>query len=387
MKVHALVVLVHFLFAVGESTDRPPELFSETQSQPRFPTMSGPSIDNDAFFQDIPPLPAGWDWKRCKSMQPAEWNALPDAQQSLIRAYQNARLDEWHNIRGADEAAAYRLFELDLRRMGFLARMAEITAEGAAPAAAGGEHGDYLTPDELAVIERFGLPREQVGTPLFEIAEVMHRRNCEYWGFMTFRMWGYGSAAEQVRWDEFLRRWREMVNDRMGRLVMEGIKSTGLQEEDEDFEARFKEMYERAISGGILPRWQLLVAQHETLSGLGPQDVRADFREMLKLDEEEDESIPNRVPVGVDAGLCLMVDEGVVSSLLDEREGRRPYIIGVLSDIDDEEIPDDAEALHFKIALESVVDLWRQIQVQCVNVLLPPEGKIYISPGVFEDDD
>jgi hypothetical protein len=122
------------------------------------------------------------------------------------------------------------------------------------------------------------------------------------------------------------------------------------------------------------------------MSGMGPQDVRCIFREMLKLDDEEDESLPNRVTVGVDPGLCLMVDEGVVSSLLDEREGRRPYIIGVLSDIDEEEVTDEAEAVHFKIALESVVDLWCQIQVQDFKTLVPPKGKIYISPGVFEDD-
>ncbi len=198
----------------------------------------------------------------------------------------------------------------------------------------------------------------------------MHRQECEYWGFMTFRVWGYGSAAGRLaRWDEFWRRWGRMMNDQLGRLVMDGINSTGLQAGDERFEARFKEMYEAAMAGGM-----------------GPQEARAVFREMLKLDEEEDESMPNRVPVGVDARLCLMVDEGVVSSLLDEREGSRPYIIGVLSDIDDEEITDEAEAVHFKLSLESVVDLWRQIQVQYVNALVPPEGKIYISPGVFEDD-
>jgi hypothetical protein len=95
-----------------------------------------------------------------------------------------------------------------------------------------------------------------------------------------------------------------------------------------------------------------------------------------------------------------MVDEGVVSSLLDQREGKRPYIIGVLSDLDldddsdedyddDDEIPEDPEVVQFKIALDSVVDLWRQIQVQDVKdmELVSPEGKIYVSPGVFEDDD
>lgn len=275
-----------------------------------------------------------------------------------------------------------------LRPPGHVPSTPETTAEKSpldiAPAA------EDLTLDERAVVERFGLPIEQVGTPLFEIAEVMYRSKSEYWGFMVFRTCGYGSAAGQARWDEFWRRWVNMVNDRLGRLVMDGIYSTGLREDDEGFEARFQEMYGAAMAGGILPRFRLEVNDHEAMSGWGPQEVRGVFREMLKMDEEEegDDSKPNRVPVGVDWDLCLMVDEGVVSSLLDEREGRRPYIIGVLSDINDKEIGNGIEALHFKIALESVVDLWRQVQVQHPNDLMQgSEGKIYISPGVFEDDD
>jgi hypothetical protein len=122
------------------------------------------------------------------------------------------------------------------------------------------------------------------------------------------------------------------------------------------------------------------------IEGSDFEDKHGQWHEMLKLDEEEDESLPNRVPVGVDPSLCLMEDEGVVSSQLDEREGRRPYIIGSLSDIDEAEIPDKAEAVHFKIALEFIVNLWRQIQVQNFYDLMPPDGKIYISPGTFEDD-
>ncbi|KAG7291126.1 hypothetical protein NEMBOFW57_001136 [Staphylotrichum longicolle] len=210
----------------------------------------------------------------------------------------------------------------------------------------------------------------------------MHRQECEYWGFVTFR----GSAAP--RWDEFMGRWHEMMKGRLERLILDGIKNTGLQETDEGAKARFQDLYAAAVAGGIMSRWQLIVRDHADMNGKGPQEVRDIFRVMLKLDEEEDESLPNRVPLGVDPGLCLMVGEGVVSSLLDEREGRRPYIIGVLSDIDEADIPDEAEAVHvhFKIALGSVVDLWCQIQVQNVYDLVPPEGTIYISPGVFEDD-
>ncbi|KAL2126268.1 hypothetical protein VTI74DRAFT_1295 [Chaetomium olivicolor] len=324
--------------------------------------MSGPSLYNDAFFYDLPPLPEGWDWNRVMSAEPAELCALPDDQQSLIRAHREARVAQWRGICGADDAAAHRRSQMTLRTL----------------------ERDELTPDELAVVERFGLPREQVGTPLFEIAEVMHRQECEYWGFVTFRVHGYGSAAP--RWDEFMRRWHKMMNDRLGRLILDGIKNTGLRETDEGAEAHFQDLYAAAAAGGIMSRWQLMVREHEEINGIGPQEVRTIFREMLKLDEEEDESLPNRVPIGVDPGLCLIADEGVVSSLLDEREGRKPYIVGVLSDIYEAEIPDEAEAVHFKIALESVVDLWRQIQVRNVYDLVPPEGKIYISPGVFEDD-
>lgn len=351
-------------------------------------TMSGPSIDNDAMFVDLRPLPDGWDWKRYKSLQPGEWDAVPDAQKSLIQAHTEARNADWRNMCGADQAARHRRWSLAMRSLrphGHIPSTSE-TAEEKSPLDITPAAED-LTPDERAVMERFGLPLEQVGTPLFEIAEVMYRSKSEYWGFVAFRMCGYGSAAGQARWDEFWRRWGRMVNDRIGSLVVDGILSTGLQEYDEGFEARFQEMHDAAIAGGIPPLFRLEVSDHEGMSGWGPQEARGMFRDMMKLDEEEDESIPNRVPVGVDDELCLMVDEGVVSSLLDEREGRRPYVIGVLSDINDEEIPDEVEAVHFKIALESVVDLWRQIQVQHISTLVPPEGKIYISPGVFEDDD
>ncbi|RYP53984.1 hypothetical protein DL768_001134 [Monosporascus sp. mg162] len=320
--------------------------------------MSKPSIDNDDFFQDIPPLPASWGWKRCKSVQDAELNALPETQQSLIHPYRAACLARWRDIRGAGDAATYRRFQMDLRRGRLIPSNPRTTSTAEAPpvAAGGGEqHGNHhLTPDELAIVERFGMPREQVGTPLFEIAEVIYRQQCEYWGFMAFRVWVYGSGAgaagqgqqaEATRWDEFWRRWGKMMNDRLGRLVMDGIWSTGLvlQDGDEGAEARFRDMYEAAMAGGILARWRLVLKEYEAMSGMGPQDVRGVFREMLKLDEEDDESMPNRVPVGVDAGLCLMVDGDVVSSLLDE--GRRPYIIRVLSDIDDDEITDEAEAV------------------------------------------
>ncbi|RKU45107.1 hypothetical protein DL546_002274 [Coniochaeta pulveracea] len=273
-----------------------------------------------------------------------------------------------------------------LKRAGLMPSPPGTTDAERAAAAARDESNDYLTPHELAVVERFNLPREQVGTPLFEIAEVMYRQKCEYWGFITFQTYGYGSGLEKARWDEFWKRWGKMMNNRLGRLVMDGIKNAGVGGEEE---ARFAQMYEVAMASGILPLWHLKVIEHEGMDGMSPHEVRLMFREILKGDEEEvgDDSKPNRVPVGVDAGLCLMVDEGVVNSLLDEREGKRPYIIGVLSDIDDDEVPDEVEAVHFKIALESVVDLWRQISVQHVNVLIPPEGKIYISPGVFDDDD
>lgn len=91
-------------FAVCDSTDGPPKLKLNTPfvTPPR-PTMSGPSIDNDAFFQDLPPLPEGWDWKRCASVQPAEWRAVPEAHQSLIRAHRHARLAQWRAICGADD--------------------------------------------------------------------------------------------------------------------------------------------------------------------------------------------------------------------------------------------------------------------------------------------
>lgn len=382
---------------------------------PAFPIMAGPSIENDAFFHELPPLPEGWDWKRCETAAKMDvWLDLSEEQRALVHAHREARLAQWHAMCGADDAAAHRRRQLELRIVMKLIMPSPpgATAAAATPTAGGVDakdddeeeeyedgdvrkelaklkEEDFHLPEELAVLEHFGIPLWQLGMPLFEIAEVMHRQKCEYWGFTIFRVTEYGSAAAQARWDEFWRRWNGMMKDRLAELVGVGIKSSrvlqDLQETDEGYLARFNEMYVPAMAGGIMRRWSLVLREHEELAGMGAQDVRYVFREMLRLDEEEDESLPNRVPVGVDAGLALMVDESVVSSLLDEGEGRRPYIIGVLSDIDDD-IPEEAEAVHFKIALESVVDLWRQIQVQHVYGLVPPEGKIYISPGVFEDD-
>ncbi|OIW26310.1 hypothetical protein CONLIGDRAFT_646487 [Coniochaeta ligniaria NRRL 30616] len=274
----------------------------------------------------------------------------------------NARRADWLVMRGADETAASRLSQLNLRRVGDSVEAGDSsTAAVGGGGGAGAEADDHLTPEEVAVVEHFGLPREQAGTPreqagtpLFEIAL------------------GYAP----------------LVIDGIVNAEPAGFRAGDDDGDDGGFdEGDFKEKFEAAMAGGILPRWQLMLSEQELLSGMDPQDIRSIFRGMLKLDDEEDESLPNRVPVGVEAGLCLMVDDGVVDSLLDEREGRRPYITGVLSDIDDDEVPDEAVAVHFKIALDSVVDLWRQVQVQDIDVLMPPEGKMYVSPGVFEDAD
>ncbi|KAB5577904.1 hypothetical protein GE09DRAFT_1087737 [Coniochaeta sp. 2T2.1] len=159
------------------------------------------------------------------------------------------------------------------------------------------------------------------------------------------------------------------------------------------------------MEGGIVQKWSLLIFQKEPLEGMKSEGVRDIFREFLKADREialgllAEKNAPDvTVPDGVDADLCFMIDEGVVSSLLDQHPGKRPYIIGILSDLnldfdededddDEEETPDDDELVQFKIALDSVVDLWRQCWVQDVKELVPPVGKIYISPGVWEDDD
>ncbi|KAK3385122.1 hypothetical protein B0H63DRAFT_472404 [Podospora didyma] len=364
--------------------------------------MAGPSIDNDEFFFELPPLPAGWDWARCKRADSdlAAVSGLSSEDQSLVSAYRDARIAQWREKCGAEDAAFHRrqrhvreMMSTDdpetHRRLVHALAMAILPSPPAGtPAAARVWHtdadDDVILPDEVPVIERYVLPRWQVGTPLFEIADVMYRQDCQYWGFTVFQVWGYDSAADQARLEQFMRRWQVMVQDTLIEMVMAGIKNTGLGEGHEGFEEHFKEMYEPAIRGGIVAKWQCILQSHEALSSADSQFVRASFRAMLKLDEEEDEDMPNRAPTGIDAGLCLMVDEGVVNSLLDE--GRRPYIIGVQSDYDDEEITDEHEASHFKIALESVVDLWRQTQVQRVYELMPPEGKIYVSPGVFEND-
>lgn len=358
--------------------------------------MSGPSIDHDLFFNHLPPLPAGWDWKRFKSLSPEEWDEVPDAEKSLILAHVDARRVEWRDICGADDAARERLRQISMRSLresghvpleaGLEAEQGEKNPLDITPAA------EDLTPEERAIVEHYGLPLWQVGTALFEIAEVMYRTKAERWGFMLFRTCGYRSATGQARWEEYWRRVNEMVTERLGQLVAVGISHTGLQEDHEGFEERFQEIYKAAMLGGIPARFQLHGFGHETISDWGPQDVRGLFREMLKdeednEEEEEGDRKPQRVPQGLDVDLCLMVDEGAMSSLLDRREGRRPYVIGVLSDFNDPDVGDDIEAEYFKIALESIIDLPRQLEMQHPRDLYNgSEGKIYISPGVFEDD-
>lgn len=366
--------------------------------------MSGASIDNDDFFTDLdPPLPEGWDWKRIKAvpLNSEEFNALPEGQQFALMAYRQARHARWLEICGADDAAEQRAYNMLLRReMDLTIHPPEVGRAERKAARRAEKARDYLTPEELEVVERYDLPKEQVGTPLFEIAEIMHRQDIDHWGFWAFRLWGYATPEARKRWDEFYTRWSEMMEKRLSRLVMDGMLKAGLKKEDDDFEERFKVMYEERMNQGIVPRWEILIKEHELLEGMGADDVREIFREWQKADKDlaegtiaKEDAPLDSIPPGVDKDLCLMVDEGVVSSLLDE--GKRPYIIGVLSDLDldddsddsDDEIPEDPEVVQFKIALDSVVDLWRQIQVQDVHELVPPEGKIYVSPGVFEDDD
>ncbi|RKU43063.1 hypothetical protein DL546_000541 [Coniochaeta pulveracea] len=351
--------------------------------------MSGPSIDDDAFFKDLPPPPEGWDWMRSKSTSSAEWDALPKELQSRLRDYRNARYNRWVEIRGADDAAAQRAAMLQARRLDLIPRPDGRTRAQQKAARAEEAGRDFLTPDELAVVDRYGLPKEQVGTPLFEIAEVMHRREYE------------------ARWDEFSQKLTAILSETIGRWVMEGMVNTELRKEDEDFERRFKPMYEDRMHGGVVSRWALVDFEREELEGTQAKDLREVFREVLKMTKEVErgeltlEEAKITVPRGINVDLCLMIDEGVVSSLLDQRQDQRPYIIGILSDIsldddedededededDDGETPDDSEVVQFKIALDSLVDLWRQCQVQEVKDLVPPAGKIYISPGVWEDD-
>lgn len=367
----------------------------QSVSQPSTPTMSGPSIDNDIFFAHItPPLPPDWTWPRLKAAlsDQSSFLALPESTRSLLVAHREARDAHFRSIRGADEAARWRRFQIAMRGLrpaGHVRTEEEEEEEEEKNPLNIVSAVEDLSPEEIAVMERFDMPLEQVGTALFEIAEVMHRWDLETWGFMVFRTGGY-AAGQAGRWDEFWTRWVEKVSERLGELVTVGICFTGLQEDDEGFEERFRVMHDAAMAGGIIPRWRLLVYDDEALSGWGPDGARALFRELLRVDEEEEEegsdSKPKRIPVGVDWDLCLMVDDDVMSSLLDE--GRRPYVVGVLSDFNDKEVGDDTEALHFKIALESVVDLWRQVQVQHPGDLMEgSEGKIYISPGVFVDDD
>lgn len=350
---------------------------------------------------------------RYKSTSGAEWDALPEDLQSRLRDYRHARYNRWLEIRGADDAAAQRAAMLQLKRLDLIPRPPRRTRAQQKAARAEEAGRDFLTPDELAVVERYGLPKEQVGTPLFEIAEVMHRQEYEVWGLWMIRTCLYCDPAGQARWDEFSQKLTAIVSETIGRWVTQGMVNTELREEDEDFERRFKAMYEDRMHGGVVSRWALVNFEREELEGTQAKEVRELFREVLKMTNAVEwgeltvEEATVTVPRGINVDLCLMIDEGVVSSLLDQRQDQRPYIIGILSDIsfdddededegedededededDDKETPDDSEVVQFKIALDSLVDLWRQCQVQEVKDLVPPAGKIYISPGVWEDD-
>jgi hypothetical protein len=245
--------------------------------------MSGPALDNDDFFQDLdPPPPEGWDWKRIQAVPPGseEWKALPEAQQVNLMAYRQARHGRWMQIRGADDAAAQRAYSLLMRREVDLTIYPPSMSQAERKAARRAEKArDFLTPDELAVVQRYDLPKEQVGTPLFEIAEIMHRQDIDYWGFWAIRVWGYAAPEARKRWDEFTTRWGEMMGKRLSRLVMEGMLKAGLKKEDDDFEERFKVMYEERMNQGIVPRWEILIEDDELLEGMGADDVREMFRE------------------------------------------------------------------------------------------------------------
>ncbi|KAB5535377.1 hypothetical protein GE09DRAFT_1143585, partial [Coniochaeta sp. 2T2.1] len=87
------------------------------QPPPSYRTMPGPSLDNDAWFKDLPPLPEGWNWNRYRFLSSAEWEALPEDLHSSLRDYQDARYSRWRQIRGADDVAAERASILQARRL------------------------------------------------------------------------------------------------------------------------------------------------------------------------------------------------------------------------------------------------------------------------------
>lgn len=130
--------------------------------------------------------------------------------------------------------------------------------------------------------------------------------------------------------------------------------------EDEEKWERWQEKFDVALEGGLVGcRGQERVAERlfvklvddDDLAGVGFSDVVQGFD---ALRENGD------VSPGLDVGMCLMLDEKAMDSLLEPVEGQDPWLWAVDVDYDfDGEQTEDGYPGRFKVAIEFMVsELW-----------------------------
>lgn len=204
---------------------------------------------------------------------------------------------------------------------------------------------------EAEIAEAFGLNPDTALTTqrdLFQIAETMHSIGADVWGFVVVKLWGY-EDGEKERWTQFWNRWGELADAKLRDMGANGNLREG-------FAGRLQ--------------W-FLVEDEKRLSGKGWKEARELFSEMA---EEED-----RIPNGLDLDLCLVIDEKVVSSLLDGDE-KEAFVVGVdVNDAEEEEEGgEQSYSGHFKIGVDVLVpELWETLQRQAPSELDPGEGNIF----------
>ena len=223
---------------------------------------------------------------------------------------------------------------------------AQTAATNASRAAAG---MPTLEDEDRAIAEEMGLPNLDMATQsdLFRVAKTMHGIGAEVWGFVVFKTWGY-KGRERERWRLFWERWNEVADGRLRAMGAVGDLKEG-------------------FAGRL--RW-LLVEDEERLDGMGVEEVREFFSEMVEREGD--------IPTGPDLDLCLMIDGEAVGSLLDGNV-REPFVWGVdVNGGDVEDDLDDEYPGHFKISLDVLIpELWETLQRQSPDELYPGEGEIY----------
>ncbi|CAM5999589.1 unnamed protein product [Sphagnum balticum] len=311
------------------------------------------------------PLPAGWDSDRIYSTNEVDedYASLPASDQQLIQAWRAADA-ELMNARLRAQISAY---------------TDSVNASRSAAGLNTIEEADRAFAEEMG-IKDFD-PVTQGG--LFDVATQMKRLGAEAWGFVVFKTWGY-KDGERERWDEYWRKWEEVMQGRLRDMGAKGDLKEG-------------------ITGKLL--WWLV--DEVSMDGKGVRECRECMRELVEEAEEH-------IPLGVDLDLCLVVDRECVDSLL-EGGDEKAWVWGVDVDYGDDDDEEEGEGGvneedgedeeedgneeeeeneageggegegrnpeypgHFKISVSVLMpELWHTLDAQTPDKLYPSKGMIY----------